>query len=482
MARNVIKKSILWLMIITVSLSSFVVFAENPSDESENVTLSEYLEKIINNLTVLSRYPSVNKENLYKAAFEEVFRDNPELYEDVMRAMLSSIDENSAYYNEEEGERFIQELNEEVIGIGVNVFSSEGSLIVSEPIPDSPAEKAGVRAGDIIIGADGVDLRGMAFETALDNIRGKEGAWVKIKILRSGISEPLVFNIKREKVNLNPISYEVIENKGKRIGKIRIYSFTDIVAEKFREALTEISKQGINNIIIDVRDNVGGYLNQAIEIADMFLEKDAIITTEDHKLNILNKVYKASGKGKKYNVVMLINGMSASSSEVLTAALCENKVARAVGETSFGKGTVQTMSRLENGGIMKYTSAYYLTPLGNNIHKVGITPDVVIENTEKPIDMSAFDVFTLSKTYRIGDKGIEVELAKKMLKELGIFIGEINETYDENLKIAVNTFQKLKGLFPYGVLDITTQMNLYDTLKTSTVEVDDQLQTAIDMF
>ncbi len=480
MIKNSIKKSILWLVIISFSFAGFTVFAEDT--DTTPATLSEQIETVINNLTILSRYPEVEKESLYKAAFESLFKDNPELYDGVMKAILSSIDENSTYYNEEEGKKFLQDLNDEVTGIGVNVFFSDGSIIVSEPIPGSPAEKAGVRAGDIIIGADNVDLRGMDFEPALEYVRGEIGSWVKVKIMRSGISEPLSFNIKREKVVLNPVDYEIIENDGKKIGKIKIYSFTETSSEKFGEALNEIKKKGIKNIIIDVRDNGGGYLNQAIAIADMFLEKGAVITTEDHKVNLLNKEYRATGNGKKMNVIILINGMSASASEVLTAALCENEAARSVGEKSFGKGTVQTMSKLSNGGIMKYTSAYYLTPLGNNIHKAGIKPTVTVKNSEKPLDMSEFDMFKLSGTYRLGDSGKEVELAKKMLKKLGIFIGEVNETYDENLKIAVNTFQKVKGLFPYGVLDITTQLNMYDTLKTSTVEVDDQLQRAIELF
>ncbi len=479
---KLINKSLIWLLIITLTFASSAVFAEDKAKTEEPLTLTETIEKYVNNLTLLSRYPDVNKESLYKAAFESVFKDNPKLFEPVMKAMLSSIDENSVYYNAEEAKRFLQDLNDEVTGIGVNVFFSDGSIIVSEPIPGSPAEKAGVRAGDIIIGADNVDLRGMDFDPALEYVRGPVGTWVKVKIIRSGISEPLSFNIKREKVTSNPVSYEIIENEGKKIGKIRVYSFTQNVAEKFEDALREISNKGIKNIIIDVRDNGGGYLDQAIKIADMFLEKGALITTEDHKFSILNKEYKASGKGKKFNTVILINGMSASASEVLTAALCENGAAKSVGEKSFGKGTVQSVSQLEDGSIIKFTSAYYLTPLGNNIHKAGIVPDVKVENSEKPIDMSNFETFTLLKTYKLGDKGKEVELAKRMLKEMGIYIGEINETYDDNLKIAVNTFQKIKGLFPYGVLDITTQMNLYDTLKTSKVEVDDQLQRAIDMF
>jgi carboxyl-terminal processing protease len=460
--------------------SAATVFADGAA--TENDTLTQNVKQIIKNLSILSRYTEVTEASLYQAAFEEVFENDPEVYERVMKAVLESIDENSAYFNEEEANKFLLDLNDEVTGIGVNVFYSEGNIIVSEPIPGSPAEKVGVKSGDIIIGADNFDLRTMEFEEALDKIRGKEGTDVKVKIIRSGIAEPISFVIKREKVAATPIDYEIIENNGKKIGKIRIYSFTQNVAAEVKTALDEISGKGIKNIIIDVRDNGGGYLDQAVEIADMFLPKGAVITTEDHRISAFNKKYIATGNGKEYNVVMLVNGMSASASEVLTAALVDNGVAKSVGEKTFGKGTVQTMGATADGGIIKYTSAYYLTPNGENIHKTGIMPTVNIKNSQSPVDMSQFDMFKLSKTYRIGDEGEEVELAKRMLKYMGIFIGEINNIYDENLKIAVNTYQKLSGLFPYGVLDITTQLNIYDKLKTSTVENDDQLERAIEMF
>lgn len=478
------KKFVGLILIVSIvaSMTGVFVFAEPATQTEKETSLSEKIERVINNLTVFSRYDEVTKEKLYKTAFEEVFKDDPELYDSVMKALLSSIDEHSAYFNKEEAAEFLQELNDEVTGIGVNVFLSDNNIIVSEPIPGSPAEKAGIKAGDIIIEADGFDLRTMEFEAALSKIRGAEGTTVRIKIKRAEISEPLTFDIKREKVTVNPVAYEIIENEGKKIGKIKIYSFTQTVAAEFKKALDEISSKGIKNILIDVRDNGGGYLDQAIAIADMFLEKGAVITTEDHKVDLFDKKYVASGKGKKYNVVILVNGMSASASEVLTAALVENNAAKSVGEKTFGKGTVQTMSMIDDGNIIKYTTAFYLTPNGNNINNEGIYPTATVKNSEKPVDMTQFDMFKLAKTYRLGDKGEEVELAKRMLKYMGIFVGEVNETFDENLKIAVATYQKLDGLFSYGVLDITTQMNLYDMLKNLKVESDDQLQRAIELF
>ena len=482
MFQKMLNKSISLILVFIIAVSGTFSFAYAEESAKEENLLSTGIEKVIDHLAVFARHSTASKENLYKTAFLEVFKEDPVLYEKVMKAILSAVDEHSVYFNEKEAAQFLEELNDEVTGIGVNVFSSDGNIIVSEPIPGSPAERVGVKAGDIIIGADDFDLRGMEFDAALEKIRGKAGTEVKIKLIRSSISEPLSFIIKREKVTVNPIGYEVIEKENKKIGYIRIYSFTNTVSEKFAEALKELKKQSIKNIIIDVRDNGGGYLDQAVAIADMFLPKDAVITTEEHKVNIFSKKYVASGKGEKYNVIMLVNGMSASASEVLTAALMENNAAKVIGEKTFGKGTVQTVMNTTDGGMMKYTSAFYLTPEGNNIDKTGITPTVKVENTLESVDMSQFDMFKLSKTYRIGDKGEEVELAKRMLKYLGIFIGEVNDIYDENLKIAVTTYQKVDGLFPYGVLDITTQMNLYDELKTSKVKKDDQLERAIDLF
>ncbi len=471
-----------WLLIAVMNLAPAAVFAEDSAEVTRGETLSGYIEAITNNLEVFSRYDDVTRLALYKSAMKAIMEKNPELYDEVLHAMLSSIDENSAYYTADEAKKMLERLNDEITGIGVNVLSSDGNIIVTQPIPDSPADKAGMKAGDIIIGADGVDLRGMNFDTALEYVRGPVGTTAEISVLRGGISEPLKFSIVRTKVVSNPTDYELLEHNGKRIAKITIYSFTDTSLEHFKAALEKAEADKTDNILIDVRNNGGGYLDQAVGIADLFLEKGAVITSEDHKSEVLNKKYTATGNGKKYKVVMLINGMSASASEVLTAALHENGAAKVIGEQSFGKGTVQTMADLPDGALMKYTTAYYLTPLGNNIHKRGIAPDAVVLNTTKPVDMSQFEPFSLQKKYTVGDSGEEVENAKRMLDYMGIFVGEVNDVYDENLKIAVATYQKVQGLFSYGVLDITTQYDLYEKMRDMKEEVDDQLQAALDAF
>ncbi len=470
-----------WSVVISCSLSCLTAFAEEKQPQ-EKTSYGDYLEMIGKNISAFARYEGLFEEDLYLEALKALVDDNPELYEKAARAMVESVDENSAYYNKEETKIFLTNLEDQITGIGVNVLSHDRKIIVSQPVPGSPAEKAGIKPGDIIIAADGVSLENMEFEAALERIRGKEGTTVKITIIRSGISTPIEFSIVRETVVSNPVDIEMIEEDSKKVAKITMYSFTENSAKYFSEALKKADDEGVKNIIIDLRNNVGGYLDQAVEIADMFLPKDAIITTEDHKIDLLDKVFRAKGEKTDYNVVVLINGMSASASEVLTAALMENGVAKVIGETSFGKATVQSMYNMPEDAMMKFTVAYYLTPEGNNIHKLGITPHAVVKNSTVPVDMSKYDLFRLTNKYKVGDISPEVKNAKAMLSELGIFVGTVNDVYDENLKVAVSLFQTAKGLFSYGVLDITTQMNLYDTMKTAKIEIDDQLQAAVDIL
>ena len=444
---------------------------------------AQIVEGLAQSLEIHARYEQTNKGSLYEGALDAILKEHPELLDTALSGMLTSVDENSVYYSKKETSKLFDNLTDEIYGIGVTVLTRDKALIVSQPVPGSPAERAGIKEGDIIIEADGVSLKGMDMDLAVDHIRGPEGTSVNVKIYRSSSDSYHSFDIVREKITQNPVSYEIIEDEDKQIAKITLYSFTENAHTYFEEAMSEIDKQGIKNIILDLRGNGGGYLNSAIQIADRFLGEGAVIFSEDHKIPLFNTVYKASGKDTDYEIVVLINEMSASASEVLTAALRENKKAKVIGKNSFGKGTVQTIIDVATGGVAKFTVAYYLTPLGNNIDKVGIAPDAVVENSFKEIDPKSFGEFNLNKKFTLGDKAPEIETAKKALSYLGIYVGEINDIFDENLRLAVYTYQDaVEELYPYGVLDKTTQNSIYNTLSKIKEEVDDQLQAALDAF
>ena len=478
------KKRILSLLLCFLMLFSVCsAYAQETEIEEEMTKEALILETLAENLSVYVRYPEVNEGSLLIGALNEVLKDNPELLDKALSGMLSSIDENSVYYPKDEARTLFESLEDEIVGIGVTVLERDGKIVVSQTVPGTPAEKAGIKSGDIIVEADGINLNGLDLDTAIGYIRGEIGTSVTVKVWRSSINGYISFTMVREKVVSNPVEYEELDDDSGKVAKITFYSFTENSYTYFKEALTKADKAGIKNIILDLRNNGGGYLDQAIKIADEFLPEGMTITLEDHKINVLDKHYIAEGEDTGYNVVVLINGMSASASEVLTAALKENDKAKVIGETSFGKGTVQTITGLSNGGVIKYTIAYYLTPKGNNIHKLGITPDAVVENSYKEVDMSKFGEFDYNNIYSPGDKAPQIKTAKEMLSYLGVYIGEIDDVYDENMRLAVMTFQSIKDeLFPYGVLDKTTQLSLYSTMCELKEEVDDQLQAALDAF
>lgn len=478
-----ISKILSIILVLILTLSCISVFAEEKTEEeTKEYKYSDYIKSIAKNIALFCRYDGIVENNLYLAALDAIIEENPELYENAVKAMVESVDENSAYYNKEEAKAFMENIGDEVVGIGISILSQESNLVVSQPIPGSPADKAGIKTGDIIIAANDINLVGMDLDEAVEYIRGEAGTTVKITVKRSGMNAPMSFSIVREKVMHPSLDFELIERDGKKIARITVYSFTENVAEQFKNALDKVDAAGTKKLIIDLRDNGGGYYDQALQIADMLLPKGKVISFEDHKIDVLDQKYETTGIGRNYEIAVLINGYSASASEVLTAALVENGAAVSIGTTSFGKGTVQSMYDVPLDAMMKFTVAYYLTPDGNNIHGKGITPMAVVENKTVPVSMEQFGTFNLIRTYRLGDMGAEVKIAKELLNAIGIFYGEINEIYDENLQASVTVFQEAMGLYPYGVLDLTTQMNIYEKVKSLKVEVDEQLEAAIDSF
>lgn len=468
------------------------VFADDeqtlPAD-SDGDFIAAYVDQIAEYLSVYA-VDGVSTMTLYRAAMMRVLREHPELYDSVMDAMLSSIDQYSVYYpGTEEFNSFITNLEGKVGGIGITFNEVGENLVVGTVYENSPASAAGILPGDILYSANGTNLIGATIDAAKELIRGEIGTIVELGILRGDSGEPINFTIVRDEIAEKlSVTYNILSGAdesdpsiNRNVMYIKIYSFMDNSAEQFAAALAEADKQGITDIIIDVRDNGGGYIIQAVDIAENFVPKGNNIVTEDHKVDLFDIVYTSNNESdKKYDLTVLVNENTASASEILAAAVQENEVGAIIGTNTYGKGTVQSMVSLKDGEAMKYTSANYLTPTGRNIDKIGITPDSVVENTYIPFDSSGYANFDYSAVYEQGMSDENVARAKKMFAVWDQYSGDVDDPYfDAELADAITLFQASKGLFPYGVLDITTQLAVYQALVETKELVDEQLLCAL---
>lgn len=469
------------LAALMVLSSSSVIFAQEDSFEGKEK--AAIVQSVVEYLSVQARYDDVTQSSLYKEGLLNLLEEHPELYEDIMKSVLESIDEHSEYYNIEDTATLQEQVTGIIVGIGITFQMCADGVDVRSVIPDTPAANAGLQVGDIIVSADDHQLSGVNSDIASGYIRGEKGSTLRIGIKRQGVADIIYKDLVRDEIIGTSVTSRIYEDGANKLMYIAVYGFVSNTAQCFKDALDEAAANNITKLVIDVRNNGGGLFNQAIEMADLLVPKGSIITTEDHKISFLNIDYKAVLDDiYDFDTAVLVNENSASASEVLAAALRENDSAVLIGKNTYGKGTIQNMVNLRGGDSIKFTIGYYLTPKGNNINGIGITPDAIVENTYSPVDMSSYTKFKYLNKYQLGDSGEEIKTAKELLKLWGVYSGEVNEYFDDDLRYAVSTFQSSVGLYSYGVLDYTTQHELYTRLSKSKVEHDDQLDAAFSHF
>lgn len=285
------------------------------------------------------------------------------------------------FFTPEESKQFEEDIKGSFGGIGALVGSKNNNPIVISVLKDTPAEKAGLESGDVIISVDGESVLGFAVDKVVNLIRGDVGKKVALGVIREGQTNTSIINIIRDKIQTPIIDTEIKDNTY----IIHFYSFTEDSASKFEIALKDFINSGKKNLIIDLRDNGGGYLDSAVDISSLFLPKDKVVVVEKSLKDLNNTDYSKGYNylaGKSYNILLLINEGTASAAEILAGALKDNGVAKIVGEKSFGKGSVQQLIRLSDGSDLKITMAKWYTPNGVNISESGIEPDIVIPSSE----------------------------------------------------------------------------------------------------
>jgi len=317
-------------------------------------------------------------ENYYKDFDEQQFTDG------ILQGLFMSLDDPySVYMNQEEFTKFTED-NEGVYGgIGVIVAPTEdGMITVVAPIEDTPGERAGLKSGDKIIKVEGDDVSADTMDEAVSNMRGEPGTDVNITIYRESKGDPFDVSITREEIRLKTVKSRMLDEE---IGYIRISMFDQITATDFKTNLEELQKSNPKALVIDLRNNPGGSLTEVVDIADQLLGNQMVVYTENRMGQ--KREFKSGFLKVDLPMVVLTNEGSASASEILAGAVQDSNSGTIIGETTFGKGVVQTVIPLDDGSGFKLTTSQYFTPNGRNIHGIGIEPDVVIEMPESYYDI-----------------------------------------------------------------------------------------------
>lgn len=443
--------------IISLLLAFMLLVSPAYADASSLIAgVEQYyaLDSVASYIDIFYKFDA-DRDKLLNVAFYEKLT-NPEAdTEDMISAMMDSLDPHSAYLDKDEYKLLMdQTINGEFCGIGVSIQERSGRCVVVSPIKDSPAEKAGIIPNDIIASVNGEDVLGKTIEYIQSLVMGEEGTSVKLGILRG--EEILTMEIVRKRLKNTSVSYEIMDG----IGYISVSSFTGTTPDDTKAALSEFDQRGINKIIIDLRYNPGGELNSAITFSNLFIPK-GLITKIEYANEESNQMYYSENENPKYKIALLINEGSASASELFSAAAKDTGVAKLFGETSYGKGTMQTVASYgPTGGALRLTIAEFLSPLGNKINEVGVSPDVYVENTTSTRDTSHFLPFDVTVVNDWGDTHENVKALQQRLAFLGYYDGKITKEFDKKTKIALETYQAYNNLPVTGCTDLETALSI----------------------
>lgn len=309
--------------------------------------------------------------------------DTDELIYGAIRGLVSGLDDPySLYFDPEASKKFMGEIEGEFEGIGAEIGIKNNQLTVVAPLPDSPAEKAGLRPGDHILAIDNLDAVLLSLNTAVQHIRGPKDSQVTLKISRTGVEQPFDVVITRAEIHVKSVQWSMETIGEKKLAVVTISQFNTDTTPLFQEASQQIVLEKPDGIVLDLRNNPGGYLTAAIELASQFVLEGNVVVYEQGSDGV-KKALNASGQSplRDIPVVVLINEGSASASEILAGALKDYKKATIIGVTSFGKGTVQNFETFDDGSALKLTIAKWFTPLSHQIDKRGIDPDYLVELT-----------------------------------------------------------------------------------------------------
>ena len=334
--------------------------------------------------------------------------DNDKMKDGIYKGMVDSLgDPYTVYYNTEEYKQFTSSSSGTYSGIGVAVSQNvtTGAITIVKTFKKGSGEKEGMKPGDVIYKVEGKKIEGLELSKVVSMIKGEEGTFVKVTVLRDG--KEIEFNLERKKLEVDTVNYRMEDRSGKKIGYISVSEFDEVTASQFKSAISELSKEGMEGLVIDLRDNPGGLLDVTCEMLDRMIKKGLLVYTVDKYGKRVDEDATDSYSFDK-PVAILVNGNSASASEVFSGAMKDYKAATLVGTKTFGKGIVQSIVPFGDGTAMKVTVSKYYTPNGVNIHGTGIEPDVVVELSKDATKNGKYD----RKNDNQLDKALDVVIDK----------------------------------------------------------------------
>ena len=340
-----------------------------------NKSYSENIDKFYEKIDLFSEVlEKINDEYV-----DEI--DQSEIMDSAINGVLQSLDPYSSYMNPEIFKEMQTETSGEFGGLGIEVTMEAGVVKVITPIDDTPASKAGVKAGDYIVRIDGEQVQGKSLMEAVNLMRGPVDSYIEITIRRKGSAKAKIFKIKREIIEIKSVAAKLIENE---IGYLRLRAFNENSDDQLKKEISKLQKnKNLSGYIFDLRNNPGGLLSQAVTISDFFLNDGEIVSTKGRRSRENRKFF--ANKGDKINgkpLIVLINNGSASASEIVAGALQDQKRAILLGERTFGKGSVQSIIPLKNRGAIRLTISKYYLPSGKSISEIGVSPDIIVEESE----------------------------------------------------------------------------------------------------
>lgn len=402
-------------------------------------------------------------ENLEDLIFDiqDLYKDEiniDQVFDGIYEGLFNALEDPwSVYYpSSETASKLIKNIEGEYSGVGITMTAVDGRVVVTAVVQASPAELAGLQAGDYIIKIDGTDIEGMDIEDVALLIRGEEGTSVTLTVEKNGLLKN--YTMVRKTIKTESVSYKMLENQ---IGYISISGFDSNTDDEFLQARLTLLNQGMKGLVIDVRNNGGGLMHSALSVANQLIPTEGILAYYEKQGEIIESIESTVNGFKKVPIVILTNRSTASASECLVGALKDRDAAIVVGETTYGKGVAQIVSEISDGAAIKLSVFYFLTPNKTRIDGNGIVPDILVHRSG---GLSAEEIskmrdvlvpMTESVRYYAGDIGLNVYAAQQRLQYMEYDV-ELTAVMDEKTLAAVKKFQAENKLYPYGALDFTT--------------------------